>query len=345
VTNFKVLFKYSNTPLSEIISVINANDAKIALIIDDDGKLIGTITDGDIRRGLLRGENLTTQAEKVMKREFRSVHSSASEEIALSFMLQEMLQQVPALNEEGHVVKIHLLEEFIKPKSLPNVAVLMAGGFGQRLGSLTADSPKPMLKVGGKPMLEIVLRQCINYGLSKFYISVNYHKKQIMDYFSNGSRWNVKIEYIEEIQPLGTIGSLRLLPKIPENPLLIMNGDVLTRVNLNSLFRFHNEQCSEATLCIREHETHLPFGVVNFNGSRVSGLIEKPLLKHYINAGVYIIDPLLLDLIPKKGSFDMPELLNEAIKHKKSIHAFPIHEYWLDVGHPETFEQANGEWS
>lgn len=330
--------------LREVIEIIDRGAAQIALVVDAENKLLGVITDGDIRRAMLRNESLTSLAQAIMFPDFCVLPSTATEEEALALMRRETLHQIPALDEQGRVVRLFLLEELIKPKKRPNPVVIMAGGEGKRLRPLTQDCPKPMLRVGGKPLLEIILEQCIDAGFQHFYLSVNYLKNQIQDYFGDGARWHVRIDYLEETQPLGTGGALSLLPQKPTEPLLVLNGDVLTRVDYGRLLRFHDEHQAAATLCVREHTTQIPYGVVRMDDMHVLTLEEKPLLSHYVNAGIYLLDPALLDLVPQDRFFNMPTLLEKAMQHQHRVSAFPIHEYWLDVGHPDTFEKAHADW-
>ena len=334
------------TSIREAIGVIDRGAAQIALVTDDDQRLLGTVTDGDIRRALLRGVALENPVEEIMFRNFRWLAATASESEALALMREQVLHQVPALDGEGRVVRLFLLEELLKPRTRPNPVLLMAGGEGRRLRPLTEETPKPMLQVGGKPMLERILEQCVEAGFREFWISVHYLKERIQDYFGDGARWEVSIRYLEEAEPMGTAGALGLLPERPAAPLLVMNGDVLTRVDFGSLLRFHEEHTSAATLCVREHATQIPYGVVQMDDTRVLRLEEKPVVSHYVNAGLYLLDPEILDLLPAAPeSCDMPTLFEKAMRTGLPVNAFPIHEYWLDVGHPETLERANGEWA
>lgn len=342
--DFKNISLLINATLKEAIKAIDVGHVQIAFVVDANKRLMGTITDGDIRRALLRGESLNTPVEKIMFRCFRALPATATEEEALALMRRETLHQIPALDEQGRVVRLFLLEELIKPTKRPNQVVIMAGGEGKRLRPLTQDCPKPMLRVGGKPLLEIILEQCIDSGFQHFYFSVNYLKNKIKDYFGDGSRWHIHIDYLEESQPLGTGGALSLLPVNPTFPLLVLNGDVLTRVDFSRMLQFHEEQQASATICVREHTTQIPYGVVRMDDLNVLTLEEKPVLSHYINAGIYLLDPVLLDLVPQDRFLHLPTLLEKAIQHQHRVIAFPIHEYWLDVGHPETLERANGDW-
>ena len=330
--------------LNEAIKVIEVGNVQIAFVVDEHKRLIGTVTDGDIRRALLRGESLDTPVKKIMFRDFCALPVNATEEEALALMRLKTLHQIPVIDEQGHLVRLFLIEELISPKTYPNSVVIMAGGEGKRLRPLTQDCPKPMLRVGGKPLLEIILERCIDAGFQHFYLSVNYLKEQIKDHFDDGAGWNVRIDYLEETQPLGTGGALSLLPQKPTEPLLVLNGDVLSRVDYGRLLRFHDEHQAAVTMCVREHTTQIPYGVVRMDDLHVLTLEEKPVLSHYVNAGIYLLEPVLLDLVPQDCFFDMPTLLEKAMEHQHRVRAFPIHEYWLDVGHPETLERAHGEW-
>jgi dTDP-glucose pyrophosphorylase len=330
--------------LREAIRVIDKGAAQIALVADGDRRLLGTLTDGDVRRALLRGESFDTPVERVMFTNFRALPTSATDEEVLALMRRETLHQIPALDDQGRVISLFLLEELIKPKQRHNPVVIMAGGQGKRLYPLTQSCPKPMLRVGGKPLLEIILGQCIDAGFQHFYLSVNYLKNQIKDHFGDGTLWGVRIDYLEETRPLGTGGALSLLPQKPTEPLLVLNGDILTRVDYGRLLRFHQEQQAAATICVRQHTTQIPYGVVQLDEIHVLSLEEKPVLSHYVNAGIYLLNPALLDLVPRDRFFDMPQFLEKAMQHHHRVNAFPIHEYWLDVGQPETLEKAHNDW-
>lgn len=336
-------FISNSATIRDAVAIIDRGAAQIALVTDS-GVLIGIVTDGDVRRGLLRGELLDAPVATIMRRDFRSLPANATAADALALMQRETLHQIPALDATGRVLHLFLLEDLIKRQRLPNSVVIMAGGEGKRLRPLTNDCPKPMLQVAGKPLLEIILKQCLDAGFENFYFAVNYLKEQIQSHFQDGSAWGARIQYLEEDKPLGTAGALSLLPQRPDHPFLVLNGDVLTRVDYTHLLRFHNLHQSTATLCVREHNTQIPYGVVRMDDERVVALEEKPVLTHYVNAGIYLLNPEVLDLVPKGTFFDMPQLLETATHQGKSVSAFPIHEYWLDIGLPETLERAHGEW-
>ena len=333
-----------NASVLEALRVIENGSAQIALVVDDKKCLLGTLTDGDIRRGLLRGETLEAPVHLFMNRQFRFVRSGDDQAVVLKMMRREKLGQIPVIDSEGRVVQVLLLNELLAPAQLPNAVVIMAGGKGTRLRPHTEHCPKPMLPVDGKPMLEILLDQCIASGFRQFYLSVNYLKEQIIEHFGDGKDWGVAIDYLVEDEPLGTAGSLQLLPSTVQEPFLVMNGDVLTRLNPSQLLRFHVEHDAAGTLCVREHTTTVPFGVVQTNGVELAGFAEKPSYRQLVNAGVYVIDPQLLPLLPHHQATDMPTLLQSAQKVGHRVAVCPIHEYWIDVGRPETLRQAHQEW-
>ena len=342
-----LLAKYFLSPQSSVVQAIEIIDrgaAQIALVVDEQNRLIGTVTDGDIRRALLHGKSLMDSIKDVMHKDFISVGEKIDQGEVLGLMRRNGLYRIPVLDQEGKVTRLVMLEDFVKFQNLPNQVLVMAGGEGRRLGDLTKNCPKPMLKVAGKPLLEIILLQCIDAGFRDFYFAVNYLKNHIKDYFQDGSRWNISIKYLEEERSLGTAGALSLLPQRPIHPFLVLNGDVLTRVNYRRLLNFHEEHRASATLCVREHSTQIPYGVVRINELNVLSMEEKPILTNYINSGIYMLDPDILDLVPNDSSVDMPHILNLAIKEARKVRAFPLHEYWLDIGIPETLERANGEW-
>jgi dTDP-glucose pyrophosphorylase len=338
-----VLISTKTTAL-EALSAIDCGACQIALVVDEQQRLLGTLTDGDIRRGLLHGATLDSTVEQLMNRRFRFVRSSEDHAAALEMMRREVLRQIPVLDEQGRVVQLLLLQELLSPPQLSNAVVIMAGGKGTRLRPHTEHCPKPMLQVGDQPILEILLEQCIASGFRQFYLSVNHLKEHIIDHFADGSRWGVSIEYLVENEPLGTAGSLQLLPDALTDPFLVLNGDVLTRVNHSQLLSFHSEHQAQATLCVREHEVTVPFGVVQTEGVELAGFEEKPTYRHLVNAGVYVIDPQLLPLLSPHQSTDMPTLLQGAKQAGHRVAVCPIHEYWIDVGRPETLEEAQATW-
>ena len=338
-------FVSPESTIKSVLEVLNASSFHVALVVNDDTSLLGTITDGDIRRGLLRGIGVDHPAIDVMNRDFCYGKIDDSEERLLDLMLIHGIKNIPVLDQAGRVVRLVKEHQSIEAASLANAVVIMAGGRGKRLMPLTEDCPKPMLKVNGKPMLEILIEQCIQSGFKRFYLSVNYLKEQIIDYFGDGSRWGVSIDYLIEDKPLGTAGSLSLIGNRESRSFLVMNGDVLTRLNPSDLIHYHESQDCMATLCVREHEYTIPFGVIEVSDNCLSAIKEKPTYQYLVNAGVYVLKPETLSLIPQDQFYDMPDLIQQLQSLQNKVAVCPIHEYWIDVGRPETLQQAHATWT
>lgn len=328
---------FEGSSIKEAIEVIDKTASQIALVVSKN-KLVGVVTDGDIRRALLKGAKLNIKVKNIMQKKYKFLHYPATKNQALLFMKKETLKQIPVIDKNKKLIDLYLLEKLIKINKLSNEVVIMAGGKGKRLGELTRNCPKPMLRIGNRPMMEIIFQQCIDAGFKNFYFSVFYLKKKIKNYFKSGKDWDANIKYLEENNPLGTAGCLSLLPKNPKKPILIINGDVLTKIDYDHLIKFHNENKCDITICVRENKTKIPYGILNLNDLEVIDLEEKPELIHFINAGIYFINPKIISLIPKKKFFDMTDLISTAKRKKFIIKAFLIHEYWKDVGFPEVFE-------
>ena len=325
--------------------MLDMNALQIVLVVDEDRRLLGTITDGDIRRGILKGIALTGAVESVMNPTPIVARIDDSRESILAEMKRLTLHHMPLVDEQGHVVGLDTLDELIAPKKRENRVVLMAGGLGTRLRPLTDDRPKPMLKVGNKPLLETILENFIEHGFCHFYISVNYMSEIVKSYFGDGSCWGVDIDYLQEDQRLGTAGALGLISEKLNEPLMVMNGDLLTKVNFSQLLDFHIGHRATGTMCVREYDFQVPYGVVNIENHRITGIDEKPVHRFFVNAGIYVLQPEALDLILPHTFFDMPSLFEKFIQQKKETAVFPIREYWLDIGHMADYERANGEFA
>lgn len=331
----------------DAIKAINKTKAYLALVIDKDMKLIGTITDGDIRRGLLNGQTLDSNVMKFMNKNFFSIRENnvCKENIEKAF--KKGILQMPIIDSGGKVKELLQKDEILKRcKSPIGTAVIMAGGKGKRLLPHTSNCPKPMITINGKPMMEIILEKCISYGLTKFYISVNYLKDQIINYFGDGNRWGVKIEYLYEKEPLGTAGSLNLIPQYHNirDSILVLNGDVITNLDLSLFAEFHEKHDADMTIAAKNSSYTIPYGVINTSGVELEKIIEKPTYNFLVSAGIYIIKPFILKYIKENTVFDMPDLVSIVKENKCKVATFPIHEYWLDVGRPETLEQISKEW-
>ena len=327
--------------ISEAVRVLEETSLRIVLIVDGEKRLVGTVTDGDIRRGLMGHSEMTDPAVSVMNKRPITALITQSRESILALMRQYDILQVPVVDSNGLVVQVELLQKLTNLEILHNPVVLMAGGVGSRLYPLTADMPKPMLKVGGKPILESIVEQLIESGFLNLYISICYKGEIVRDYFGDGSAWGANIQYLEESEPLGTAGALGLLPDDDNDyPILLVNGDILTKVDFRHLLDFHKEQGGHITLCVREYDFQVPYGVVEVSGQKVAGLKEKPIHKFFVNAGIYAIDKSVISDYRKPIAIDMPDLINDQLKHSNLVNVFPIHEYWLDIGLMEQYEQA-----
>ena len=345
MNDFRKTLVTPDTSIRQTIQVIDASAMQIALVVDQANQLLGTVTDGDIRRCILRGIGLDQAVTQIMNTQPTVARADEPQEQVLANMQLKQLHRIPIVEASGRVVGIEFLEQLIQPHHKENWVVLMAGGLGSRLESLTSNCPKPMLMVGNKPLLETILENFIAYGFHRFYISVNYMADMVKAHFGDGVRWNVDIRYLEENQRLGTAGALALLPEKPVKPILVMNGDVLTKVNFRQLLEFHLEQKVRASMCVREYDFQVPYGVVKIDNHRITGIDEKPIQRFFVNAGVYVLEPEVLALIPEQAYFDMPSLFEKLIAAGEEAAVFPIREYWLDIGQRADYDRANGEFT
>ncbi|XPV76204.1 MAG: nucleotidyltransferase family protein [Desulfovibrio sp.] len=333
----------SGESLQQALQILNTSSLQIALVVNAEHQLLGTVTDGDIRRGLLANIALNSPVDDVMNTAFTAGNVQDSNAQLLAQMRMKDLKQIPILDTDGCIIDLVILQDMLVPEAKDNWVVLMAGGLGTRLRPLTENCPKPLLKVGGKPVLETIMEGFISHGFYKFFLSVNYRADMIEEYFGDGSKFGVEIRYLKEKERLGTAGALSLLPEAPTKPLFVMNGDLLTRVNFSRFLDFHTENGSSATMGIREYDMRVPYGVVEVDGHRIMDLKEKPLHKFFVNAGIYTLSPEAVAMIPSDEMFDMPSLFRILNEQEKSTMAFPIHEYWMDIGQRQDFDRANSE--
>lgn len=339
--SWKNILASPSTTIREAIRIMDAGALKIALVVDDALHLLGTVSDGDVRRGILKGYSLDDYVSQVMNTSPAVVLQNAGRENILALMRRKKVHQIPIVDQAGILVGLEIIDTIIATTKQNNWVVLMAGGLGTRLKQLTKDTPKPLLKIGGKPILETILENFIDQGFCRFFISVNYKSELIESHFDDGSRWGVQIEYLRENKRLGTGGALGLLPERPSAPLLVMNGDVLTKVNFTQLLDFHGEHKAEATMCVREYDFQVPYGVVKVDKHRIIAIEEKPVQRFFVNAGIYVLEPHTLDLVPPNVFFDMPLLFENLVKQEKETAVFPMREYWLDIGRMDDFDRAN----
>jgi dTDP-glucose pyrophosphorylase len=315
---------------------------KIVMITTANGVLEGTVSDGDIRRGLLRGLELDQPIASVMHRDAVVVPPEMSRELVLQMMVANKIQQIPVVDDQRRVVDLHLWDALASTPERSNAMVIMAGGKGTRLQPQTHTCPKPLLPVAGKPMIDHIIERAQLDGFRHFYIAVWYLGHMIEEHLGNGERLGIRVEYLREQEPLGTAGALALLPR-PEQPFLVTNGDVLTDIHYGELLDFHVRQQAMATMAVRTHEWQHPFGVVQTRGVEITGFEEKPVSRTRINAGVYALEPAALDVLAGAGHCDMPALFERLQARHDRIVAYPVHEPWLDLGHPDDLFRANAE--
>ena len=331
--------------IEKSIEVLNAGGIRIALVVDNDGKLLGTLTDGDIRRSLMKHIDMNCAVKKTMNANPITALGSDSHSLIMLKMQSKDLLHIPIVDEHNVLIGLETLQHLLVKQKYDNPVFLMAGGFGKRLHPLTEDMPKPLLPIGNQPILEIILMQFIEAGFHNFYISIYYKGEKIREHFGDGSQWGVTIKYVHEDKPLGTAGSLGMLPEdIVKLPILVMNGDLLTKVDFIQLLHFHNKKKCIATMCVREHDVEVPYGVVTIENENIQSLVEKPIQKFFINAGIYVLDPSLIVSLDGLSYIDMTSLLEDRISNGECVSVFPVHEYWMDIGRVDEYKNASKEY-
>lgn len=332
----------ANATIQQAIRNLDQVAIKIVLVVNDAGVLEGTISDGDIRRGLLKGLDLNSPIASVIHRNALVVPSEIGREMVKQLMVANKVQQIPMVDEHHHLVGLHLWDEITTPPKRSNLMVIMAGGMGTRLRPHTENCPKPLLPVAGKPMLEHIIDRAKLEGFSHFVLAIHYLGQMIEEHFGNGERLNVQIDYLREQSPLGTAGAIGLLNPRPSAPFVVTNGDVITDIRYGELLDFHIRHDATATMAVRVHEWQHPFGVVQTQGLEIIGFEEKPVARSHINAGVYALDPAVLSFLSAEAHCDMPTLFERLQAKAKRTVAYPMHEPWLDVGRPDDLGRALG---
>lgn len=332
-----------HTSLREAIAKIDAASTQLALVVDADRRLLGTLSDGDVRRGLLAGMGLTDPVERCMFRSPTTARVGESREVIVAKMREQVLHQIPVLDNSGRVVDLKTIDDYLTVPVRANWVVIMAGGLGTRLKELTHETPKPMLMVGGRPLLEIIVRRFVDQGFRHIWLAVNYHAEQIEKHFGDGSAFGAEVNYLREDKRLGTAGALSLLPQAPVTPLLVTNADLLVTIDYGEILDAHVASGAAATMGVREYEYQIPYGVVRTTEDQIAGLEEKPVHQALVNAGIYVLVPEVLRHVPDNTFFDMPELFAAVIGTGKSARYHRIDGYWLDIGRYEDYYKANGD--
>lgn len=339
-----------HAPLVEAVRAIEASRRRIAVVVDDKGRLLGTLTDGDVRRCLLAGGSLQTTVSEAMSDKPISALENSSNSYLLDLMRRGNIAAVPLVDGAGRFIRlVHLTDlapaEDAGGKTDFAFAVIMAGGEGMRLRPITDKIPKPMVDIGGVPLLERQIQRLAKAGLTRIYLSVNYLSKVIEDHFGDGSCFGLEIRYLREQEKLGTGGALTLLPEKPTAPIVVMNGDILTTSDFSSLNAFHCSHGAEITVAAVDYCVNIPFGVVQNSGSYVTGLVEKPSQRFLCNAGIYVLSPSALEQLPQAGAFNMTDLIDRCLAAGKPVAVFPVHEYWSDIGTPADLDKARSLFS
>ncbi|SFL84128.1 nucleotidyltransferase family protein [Salibacterium qingdaonense] len=338
--NWEKIVVNQHQTILETMKIIDQEASQFTVVVDEHNYLLGTVTDGDVRRGLLKGVSLKEKVDQVMN---TNPTIAVNDENATVIFQHSTVEHLPVVNDDYQLIKVISKQEVKKAPKKPNKVVLMAGGLGTRLRPLTETMPKPLLKIGEKPILEIIIESFKMYGFTDIYLCVNYKRELIKDYFQDGRSFGVSITYIDESINLGTAGPLSLLEDEINEPFFVMNADLLTTINFEQLLRFHKDNQSYGTMCVREYEYQVPYGVIRTNGDQLTSIEEKPLHKEFVNAGIYVLDPELLHLIPYNQFYDMPELFRKMMEQNYSLSAFPLREYWLDIGRYDDYQQANND--
>ncbi|NOS93108.1 MAG: CBS domain-containing protein [Cyclobacteriaceae bacterium] len=330
-----------NTTLNEAVRLLDNNGNGFLPVVDSDQRLKGIITDGDLRRGIL---NKTLDLHSIINSK-PVVEKQGTPHSAIRRKLRELRKRhMPVVSEDGRLIEVVFIENLSVEKR-PNTVVIMSGGLGSRLGSLTSDTPKPMLPVMGKPILEHIIENFKLQGFSNFVLCLNHKASVIQDYFKNGEQWGVSISYTLESKRLGTAGALSLLNlQSISTSMIVVNGDILTNLDFSEALSFHTTANADATMCVRPQAFEVPYACVEFDQHMVlTGLVEKPKMDHFVNAGIYILNPSVIKLVPKDEFYDMPTLFQDLLKEKRRAVVYRFEDYWIDIGQPVDYAKANRE--
>lgn len=336
----------SNATVREAMARMDESRIGIVLVVDGLGKLIGTVTDGDMRRAMLADVNLDQPVAHLLERKKGSVFAKpitapvgADPTTYLALFKQHSILHLPLLDSQDRVAGLVTLDQFLPENVAPIQAVIMAGGKGSRMRPLTEEVPKPMLPVGDQPLMEIIIRQLKDAGIQRVHVTTHYKVEKIVQHFGDGRDFGVDLNYVAEDRPLGTAGGLGLIEP-PKDTLLVINGDILTQVDYKAMLAFHREHRADLTMAVRQYDVQVPFGVVECQGPSVVGLDEKPLLKFFVNGGIYLLEPIVYQYIPNGKPFDMTDLIQRLVKEGRPVVSFPVREYWLDIGGHAEYERA-----
>ncbi len=327
--------------IKDTMHVFEKNLQKQVYVVDKTKVVVGAVSDGDVRRAILNGTAISTNVEEIMNRDFKFINISQPKSDALDIMKEYKLSNIPVLDFDGLLKDVVDFNSIINPSRHSNMVYIMAGGLGTRLRPLTDNTPKPMLYLGARPILEIIIKRLIEQGFFNFTIVVNFLAEQIMEHFGNGGSLGVNITYLHESNPLGTCGALSLIDSSRlTKPILVTNGDLLTDIDCSKILEFYELNRCDAVMCVREEKFTVPYGVVHSDKSNFHSVEEKPEKAYDINAGIYVLNKRVLDLIPHEEKFDTPELFNLAEKVKANIKVYKSNAFWLDIGRRDQYNRA-----
>lgn len=329
--------------IRDALELLDRSGVGVALVVNTDDILVGLLTDGDLRRALLGGASLSSAIEPYVVRNCIRVSPAEPRASVLDRMRALRISGIPIVGSDGRIKGLHLLHDIVADHDIPSWAVVMAGGKGTRLGALTQHVPKPMITVAGRPILERIVLHLVGAGIQRIFLSVNHLAHLVHDHFGDGSAFGCRIEYLRESKPLGTGGALSLLPERPTAPLLVMNGDLVTHFNVASLLSKHEQSRAAATVAARRYFHTVPFGCMTLDGERLVQMTEKPTLSQMVNAGIYIVEPRLLERVPADTEYTMPALLDDCLARGEQVTAWELEDDWIDVGQRDQLEQARGE--
>lgn len=334
---------HSDCTIREVLEKLNIGAKGIVLVVDENRKLIGTVTDGDVRRALLKGFSIDDEINGFIHKNPIYVNIGASKEKIKDTFIRKAVKQLPVLNEEGIVVDLISINDILIPEGKENPVVIMAGGLGTRLKELTKEIPKPMLKVGQDPLLQHIINNFKQYGYNKFFITVNYKANIIQNYFQDGYAYGVKIDYIKEKKRLGTAGGLKLAANYLNKPFFVINGDIFTNLNVENMMNFHLKNKYDFTIGVRKYEYQIPYGIIETIGNQVKRIKEKPKLEYLISGGIYCLNPEVLDFIPNNEYYEITDLINSCIDKGLKVGYYEIKEYWMDIGRIEDYYKVNDD--
>jgi dTDP-glucose pyrophosphorylase/CBS domain-containing protein len=348
-TELQSLFISPHHSIRSAMECVDRGGCGIALVVDEEMRLLGTITDGDVRRAVLSGTDLASPVSVILAGKISTQYPkpvTASPETdrkaLVALMHEHVLRQIPLVDNEGRVVDLVMMDDLIPTRDLPLQAVIMAGGLGTRLRPLTEDLPKPMLPVGGRPLMELVIEQLRQAGIRRVNVTTHYKPEKISNHFGDGSAYGVELNYVNEDKPLGTGGALGLID-VPTEPMLVINGDILTQVDFRAMLAYHRENHADMTVAVRQYDIKVPYGVIECAGAQVCAVKEKPQMHFLVNAGIYLLEPKVYEFIPNGEHFNMTDLIQRLVDSNHAVVSFPIIEYWLDIGQLADYEKAQDD--